>query len=459
MNEVEKMSLKKLSEAIGAKCRGDSEVSGVCIDTRKLKKGDLFVAIKGERVDGHDLIEQAFSLGASGAVSTHDIEGYDNIIIVEDTVKALMGLAKYYRSLFSVFTVGVTGSVGKTSTKEMIYTILNKAQKTLKTEGNFNNEIGLPLTVFELDSSYKNAVFEMGMSDFGEIKALAKICNPTIGVITNIGVSHIENLGSRENILKAKLEMVDEMPHDAPLVLNADDDMLCDVGGKIEHPIIYYGIENTADVTARDISQRGIETQFTISFYGKEIRASIPTIGRHNVYNALAAFCVGVIAQMKPEDIVSAMQHYHNYGMRQNISILNGITIIADCYNASPNSMEAAIDVITNIECEGKRMCVFGDMLELGDISEEAHLEVGRQVARTRVDMLICYGEGGKIIKRGAVMVGMKNVIHFQTKKEIALYLAENLQSGDAVVFKASRGVALENIIDDLRECLGISDS
>lgn len=449
---MEKLLLKRLASAIGASCEGDAEVTGVCIDTRKLKKGDLFVAIKGERVDGHDLIEQAFSLGASGAVSTKMVEGHSEIILVDDTVKALMALAKYYRSLFNVFTVGITGSVGKTSTKEMVYTIFNKDSKTLKTLGNSNNEIGLPLTMFELNSSYKNAVIEMGMSDFGEIAELSKICRPTVGIITNIGVSHIENLGSRENIMKAKLEIASEMAPDAPLILNADDDMLQTLEGTIEQPIIYYGINNNADIMASDIVQKGVETQFNISFYGKTIKASIPTIGRHNVYNALAGFCAGIVAQMKAEDIVSAMELYQNSGLRQNITNENGVIIIADCYNASPNSMEAAIDVVTNVECEGNRICVFGDMLELGEFSEEAHLEVGRSVARTRVDILLCYGEAGKNIKRGAVMVGMKNVFHFPSKEELAEYLIKNITSGDAIVFKASRGMKLEDVIEALRK-------
>lgn len=448
---MEQLSLKTLADAISAPCEGDAMVTGVCIDTRELKKGDLFIAIRGERVDGHDLIDQAFEKGAAGAVSARPIANHPEVILVDDTIKALMALAKYYRSLFSVFTVGVTGSVGKTSTKEMIYSILRHEQKTLKTKGNSNNEIGLPLTVFELDSSYKSAVFEMGMSDFGEISSLAKICRPSVGVITNIGVSHIETLGSRENILKAKLELADEMPHDAPLILNADDNLLRTVSAISEHPVVYYGIDSIGDVTASDICQNGNETSFTISFYGKSMKAVIPTIGRHNVYNALAGFCVGWVSGMRPENIIPAMGLYQNEGLRQNVTVENGVTIIADCYNASPNSMAAALDVINSIDCKGKRICVFGDMLELGELSEEEHLEVGREVARSRVSSLLCFGDEARTIKRGAMMVGMKNVLHFTEKQALADQLYDQLKEGDAVIFKASRGMKLEGVIELLR--------
>lgn len=457
---MEMLSLKRLADAIGADCPNPVVaekifIDNVCTDTRKLQPGCLFIAIKGERFDGHDFIPQAIEGGAAGIISSVNIEGRNDVILVEDTRKALLKLAKFYKSLFNVFTVGVTGSVGKTSTKEMIYAILSFQEKTLKTQGNFNNEIGLPMTCFELDSSYKNAVFEMGMSDFGEIDALSDVCRPTVGVITNIGVSHIEILGSRENILKAKLEITNHMPHDAPLILNADDDMLKNVNISCENPVITYGIEEAADVTASDLVTEDNETHFVIHFYGKTINAVIPTIGKHNVYNALAGFCVGLVADKKPETIVKAMQLYQNAGLRQHTTVENGVTVIADCYNASPVSMSAALDVITNIQCTGKRVCVFGDMLELGSFAEEAHLEVGRSVARTRVDALLCYGEAARDIKRGAVMVGMKNVHHFEDKEQMAKCLFELLKPGDVVIFKASRGIKLEDAIKSLRELWG----
>ncbi len=449
---MEKLSLKNLAGAINASCDCEAVINGVCIDTRKIEKGCLFIAIKGDNFDGHDFIEKAFELGVAGVVSARPVPNHDEVILVDDTRKALLDLAAYYRSLFNIFTVGVTGSVGKTSTKEMIYSILSEKGETLKTEGNFNNEIGMPLTMFRLDQSFKNAVLEMGMSSFGEISELTKVCKPNVGVITNIGVSHIEILGSRENIRKAKLEITDGMTYDAPLVLNADDDMLRTISGEYEQPVVYYGIDFPADIMASDIEQIGNSTAFLINYYGKSIKASIPTIGKHNVYNALAGFCVGLIAQMKPEDIVRGMKFYQNAGLRQNTSIVNGITLVADCYNASPDSMLAALDVITNIECTGRRICVLGDMLELGEFSCDAHIEIGKAVGRTLVDILICYGEEAKDIKRGAMMVGMKNVLHFDEKQDISDYLIHNAQQGDAIIFKASRGMKLEEVITQLNE-------
>lgn len=449
------LTLEAIRKAVGGTSQYDCEVKSVCIDTRKLIDGCIYVAIKGENFDGHDFIEMALQNGAVAAIADRPFPRHPNVIVVKDTKKALCDLAGFYRRLFSPFVVGVTGSVGKTSTKEMIATILSADGKTLKTVGNFNNEIGLPLTMFNMSEDVKNAVLEMGMSDFGEISRLSKISLPNASVITNIGVSHIETLKTRDNILKAKLEILDGMQNDSPLILNFDDDMLVKVPLMYDQPIISYGIENTtADVVATDVRQIDSSTVFMINHYGKSIKATIPTIGRHNVMNALAGFCVGLVAGIAPEQIVSAIKWYKNASMRQNTVEINGITLIEDCYNASPASMRAALDVITAMDCKGKRVCVFGDMLELGDISNEAHIEIGKDVGRSRVDMLLCYGEQGKLIKKGAIIVGMKNVQHFTDATTLAQYLHQTLAPDDAVIFKASRGVKLETVIEQLKAIL-----
>lgn len=450
---MEKMSIQKLAKEIGGICNftEDIFVENVCIDNRKVTNDCIFIAIKGENFDGHSFIKTAVEAGAVAVISSQEIEGVDNLVLVKDTKKALLDLAEYYRKLFPVFTVGVTGSVGKTSTKEMVYTVLKKASLTHKSEGNFNNEIGLPLAVLDLNSNHKSAVFEMGMSDIGEIEVLSKVTRPSVGVITNIGTAHIENLKSRENILKAKLEILKGMRYDAPLVLNADNDLLKNVIADCENPLIYFGIENEvdSDVIATDIIQKENDTTFTIKFYGKSIEATIPVIGKHNIYNALAGFCVGLIAQMQPIDIVNAMKNYQNTGLRQEISEHNGVKIIADCYNASPESMEAVINMLKDMPTTGKKYCVLGDMLELGDYSEEAHEEVGREVGRKLFDGLFCYGEESKAIKRGALLVGMKELIyHSNEKQEIAEELKSVLKPGDTIIFKASRGMKLEEIIN-----------
>jgi UDP-N-acetylmuramoyl-tripeptide--D-alanyl-D-alanine ligase len=449
---MERLSLQAIKNAVNGIGEYNCDIESICIDTRKLEPNCLYIAIKGENFDGHDFIEQALQSGANAALSEKPIAGEPRVIVVENTKQALLDLARYYKSLFRVFTVGVTGSVGKTSTKEMIYTILNAKGKTLKTQGNFNNEIGMPMTLFTLEKSYENAVLEMGMSNFGEISALTKVCTPNVGVITNIGVSHIEILKTQENILKAKLEITDGMEHDAPLVLNADDPLLHMVVTMVDRPIIYYGIDNPADISASDIVQGETSTSFTIHYYGKSIKAEIPTLGTHNVRNALAGFCVGLLADIPPEQIVASMKWYKNADMRQNVSIVKGVTVIADCYNASPDSMNAAIEVISATKCSGKRYCVLGDMLELGDISEQAHIDVGKAVARSIVDVLLCYGEQAKEIKRGAIMIGMKNVIHFEEKQKLVDYILANVKPGDAIIYKASRGMKLEEVMHVVNE-------
>ena len=453
---MESISLQKLAKAAGAVCDDDVIIRDICTDTRKIERGSLFVALRGERFDGHEFIEQAYEKGAAGVVTQVSVSGHPGIVLVKDTVQALLDIAGYYRRLFCLFVAGVTGSVGKTSTKEMIYAILSAKGKTLKTEGNLNNQIGMPLTLLGLDSSYDNAVIEMGMSGFGEIASMSKACCPSVGIITNIGVSHMETLGSRENIRKAKLEIMEGMPSEAPLVLNGDDILLRAVNDFVDRPVIFYGLSHkNTDISASDIAAQNGGTAFIIHYYGQEIPAWIPTIGQHNVYNALAGFCAGIVADMQPEEIVSAMRAYRNAGLRQNITQKNGVTIISDCYNASPDSMRAAIDVLRSVECSGKRICVLGDMLELGAVSEESHIEVGKMVGRSNADLLLCFGACAKDIKRGAIMVGMKHAYHFDDKKELADYLLRNLQEGDAVIFKASRGIQMEEVIRMMEEGIG----
>lgn len=450
---MEKMTLSQIAGAVGSSCDTDAQIDTICIDTRKITPGCLFVAIRGENFDGHDFIEQAYERGAVGVITSRAVAGHSGVILVSDTRKALLDLARYYRGLFSVFTVGVTGSVGKTSTKEMIYAILSEDGETLKTEGNLNNEIGMPLTVFNLSHTHKSAVFEMGMSNFGEISALTHVCCPNVGVITNIGVSHMETLGSQENILKAKMEITDSMAPDAPLILNMDDPLLKNVNQMTQQPTMYYGIEDQqAEVTASNIRTVNGTTQFTIRYYGQSIDAMVPAVGKHNVYNALAGFCVGLVANMKPEDIVRGIRRYQNAAMRQNITKEHGVTVITDCYNASPASMHAAMDVLLNTACEGKRWCVFGDMLELGECSEQAHLEIGKDVGRSWIDGFVCVGERARDMKRGAAMVGMKQAYYFEQNEQAAVFLAKHLAPGDVVIFKASRGMHLEQVIDRVRE-------
>lgn len=460
---MEKMSFQALLDATKGRqgCKSDvfdpadSFITGVKTDSRKVEPGDLFVAIKGEHFDGNDFIAQVLDKGAAAVFAT---KAYcdPRVIVVEDSVKALMDAAKAYRKRYYAFTVGVTGSVGKTSTKEMIYAVLSSRHKTLKTQGNHNNEIGLPLTLFELDDSFRYAVIEMGMSGFNEITELSKVARPNVGVITNIGISHIEVLGSRENILKAKLEIVNGMSSDAPLVLNVDDDMLREAADSLDRPVMTYGIDTPAEITASSIKANGYSTEFDINAYGQSYHAVIPTIGKHNVYNALAAFVVGLTVDIPPQGIIKGLASYQNATMRQEIRTVGPCRFIVDCYNASPDSMRAAMNVLSEFDDKGmgRRVAVLGDMLELGAISEEQHFEIGRYAARSKIDVLVCVGDMARHIKRGAVATGMRNVSMFEDKAEAAAYLEKILLPHDTVLFKASRGVALEQVIDPLTKAM-----
>ncbi len=452
---MQKLTLKEIADAVNGTLDekwNELEIEAISSDTRQIEPGCLFVAFQGENFDGHHFIKQAFSLGAKAALSNRTVEKDDDmpqkpVVYVEDTLLAFGALAAYYKQKFSVYTVGVTGSVGKTSTKEMIYAVMSQKYKVLKTEGNFNNQIGMPRTLFSLDNSYSGAVLEMGMCELGEISYLSNIARPDLGVITNIGVSHLENLGTRENILKAKLEILDGMPPEGKLILNGDNDMLLTQKERLGKRALWYGIEEPGDVTAEEIRQEGDDTLFTVCYQGNRYPAQIPAIGVHNVYNALAAFLVGIEIGLTPEEIVAGYQSYQNAGMRQRVTVKRGVKVIEDCYNASPDSMESAINVISTIPCEGRRIAVFGDMLELGEQSRRMHFQVGERAAGSKIDELVCFGPEAEEIVKGAANLGLP-AKHFPEKEALSNYLQAALKPGDAVIFKASRGMRLEEVIE-----------
>lgn len=429
-------------------------VSSICTDTRKITKGCVFIALKGANFDGHNFAQKAMELGAVAVITQKPIDGV-KCIIVDSTQKALLDIAGYYRQRFSPVLVGVTGSVGKTTTKEMIALVIGSKFKTLKTSGNLNNEIGLPLTLLQLDSTYEAAVIEMGMSHFGEISRLSMASKPTCGVITNIGFSHIENLLSQDGILKAKLEILDGMTSEAPLILNGDDKLLQKVGKELNRNLIYYGIENKqVEVFGSDIKVKDGVTYFNINYFGKSISASINCIGIHNVMNALAAFCVGTTLKIEPEQMIKAISEFAPDSMRQSIKKMGNQIVITDCYNASPDSMKASLSVLSEIEPEksGRRIAVLGDMLELGEMSQNLHKKVGEYVKSSKTDCVICYGEYAKFISE---VSGLKESYYFQDKNKTAEFLKNYLKDDDVVLFKASRGMKFEEFISELYNNIG----
>lgn len=445
---MEALKVSGIAKACGGEFNIDVEITSVAIDTRKIEKGCLFICIKGERFDAHQFIDEAFEKGASAVMISEDIKLDKPYIKVDDTAKQLLNLAGYYRSRFNIPIIALTGSVGKTTTKEFTHLVVNSKYKAIKTLGNLNNEIGLPQMLFMIDSSTEAAVIEMGMNHFGEIHRLSTATQPTMGIITNIGISHIENLGSREGILKAKLEILDGLKKGSPLLLNGDNDLLSTVKND-EYKIYFYAIDGDADFKAADIKENLNSTSFTVRYFGKEQKIIIPAIGKHNVYNALAAFAVGILLEIDAETAADALKNYEPSGMRQKVVEINGITSIEDCYNASPDSMKAGITTLANIKA-CKKIAVLSDMLELGDYSGQAHYDVGKMAADNKIDYLLCVGSDAKYIVDGAKDNGFLNAYLFDSKQSLTDKLFEIAEKGDAVLFKASRGMKLEEVISKI---------
>ncbi len=451
---MDKMLLSAAAAAMGSTAPYETEITDVTIDSRSVTEGCLFIAIKGDNFDGHSFVPAALAAGAAAAVCSSPVEGAEGrCIMVDDTRAAFLALAAYNRSLYDIPTVGLTGSVGKTTTKDMVAAVLGVKYKTLKTEGNLNNDIGLPRMCMRLDSSYEAAVLEMGMNNFGEISTLTKVARPDIGLITNIGVSHIERLGSRDGILSAKLEILDGMEADAPLLLNGDDDKLREAMEQLDRRILTYGIDAPdCDCRASDIEQSEDGIVFTLTYMGESFRVELPVIGRHNVYNACAAFLCGMLTGVSPEQALEGLRSYDPDSRRQKIVRRAGVTFIEDCYNASPDSISASLSVLCSLPCEGRRFAALGDMLELGDYARKAHHDCGVKAAESGIDVLLGYGPCSCFYLEGAGD-GVESY-HFSEKEPMAQKLASMLREGDAVLFKASRGMKLEDVYNRVYELL-----
>lgn len=442
---------KEIAEVTGGELiGGDVAVGGVSTDTRTIEKGALFVAVKGERFDGNDYIEQAAQNGAAAAISDRAAGSVSTdipVIYVKDSREAQLKLARYHRDKQFVKLCGVTGSVGKTSTKDMIYAVLAAGFTTLKTEGNFNNDIGLPRTLFRLDENYGAAVIEMGMSDLGEISVLSKAARPQCAVITNIGWCHIENLKTRENILKAKLEILDGMDGGSPLIVCGDDEYL----GKLtaeqtgSHRLVKYGLNAGNDVFASNIRHVECGEEFTLHYNGIEYGAKVPAVGEHHILNALAAFAVGIEFGMSADVIVPAFMNYESSGMRQRIEKRGDITVILDCYNASPTSMKSALSVLSTMS--GRKLAVLGDMLELGEQSQRLH--AGLSEYSDMADEFYLYGHEMAALRDELSKKGVA-VTHSEDKETLASALLKNIKSGDVILFKGSRGMKMEEIAEKI---------
>ena len=449
---MKELTLKQIADWCGGKVSARFEhlrVSRMQSDSRKVRSGDLFVALKGAKADGHDFAETAINHGAVAALVSRPISEKLPSIEVEDTLRAYGEIAAGYRKLTGVKVVGITGSVVKTTTKEMTASILEAVYHTAKTEGNHNNNLGLPMTIMDMPENTEVAVLEMGMNHSGEMEYLSSIARPDLAIITNIGTMHIEHLGTREGILQAKLEIMRGMPDDGAGVFNGDEPLLWNIRAIGKHKKYYYGIENHAcDVTATDIVELDDGVRFVVHGFGQQFELFVPMLGRHAVYNALAATTVGLLLGVKPEQIQARFSSFHNTGMRQKIYVKNGVTIIEDCYNAGPESTEAALDVLAGIKTDGRRIAVLGDMLELGNRSAAEHYRIGR-LAVGKADLLLTYGEHSVRTLTGAITGGMnpKNTDHFDTHEDMAHMLKMRVSEGDVVLFKGSRGMRMEKVL------------
>lgn len=432
----------------------DTVITGISTDSRKIGAGDIFIPLIGENFDGHDYIAAAFEKGAAAALSQKPVQDFPGrtVIYVESTLKALQALAAWYRGRFDIPFTGITGSVGKTSTKEMVACVLGKRYNVLKNEGNLNNEIGVPLTVFRLEESHEAAVVEMGMSGFGEISALTAIVRPKVGIITNIGISHIEKLGSRQNILKAKLEILEGLQPGGLLVLNGDDSLLNGVKDLLKVRTVSYGLNDGADYQAVNVCSRGINgIDFDIRIKSGEYTVHVPAPGIHNVYNALAAIAAGLELSVPMQDIIGGIAEFRTGRMRMDIISANGLTVINDAYNASPQSVRAALGVLDELECS-RRVAVLGDMLELGEWSEQAHIQTGADAAACKLNYIVTVGPNAANIAKGAVEAGFSpsRTASFSTNDEALEFLNTVLEPGDAVLVKGSRGMKMEEIVREL---------
>ena len=425
-------------------------INAVVTDSRKVAPGCVFVCFPGERVDGHDFAAGAYKNGAAYIIANHPVEGVpqDRTVVVPSSHIAMVRMASNYRMLFSPKMIGVTGSVGKTTTKEFCYAVLSAFGRTLKTEGNQNNEIGLPNTLFRLEPDTQYAVVEMGMSNLGEIERLARCARPNAGIITMVGVSHLESLGTRENILKAKMEICAGLPDGAPLALNADNDLLSTAQIPQRLRPVWFGIDaENADVRAMNIAPAGTGTSFTLvdQAFGR-FEVTIPTAGRHTVYDALAAYAAATRLGLDAARAAAALADYRTTGMRQNIVEKQGVTVIEDCYNASPDSMKAALSVLHDLPVQGRRIALLGDMLELGDATETGHRQTGEWAAEAGVDLLIAYGPLSTAMAEAAKAKEV-SVIHCQTAQEVVQCLQQNVHPGDALLAKASHAMGLEDVL------------
>ncbi len=452
-----KLSLKHICDFLEIKNgnKYNQEVQGISIDSRTLKSGELFVAIRGDTYDGHLFIEESVNKGAVAVVAdkkhtvSDDIKKKAVFLEVSDTLSALQQIAVKYRTLFDMPVIAVTGSNGKTTTKEMIAEILSVKYKTAKSQGNYNNHIGVPLSILQWDKSSEAAVMELGTNHFGEIEKLCSILKPTHGVITNIGKAHLEFFGSLEGVTKAKKELIEFLRPDGHAYLNGDDPYLYPLRNICEKTVLF-GFSNRCEVRGQN-SRIDSEGYPSMSFEDNTLKLLIP--GMHNLSNALASIAVARSMKIKENNIFKVLRNYQPIEKRMNIIYIGGIKVINDSYNANPSSVLESLKTLKIMAGRnGRSIAVIGDMMELGTHSKAEHRNIGEKALKIGIDALFCYGKMGEYIYEGALHLGMKNIYYYYKKPRLLEDLENFLKKDDVVLVKGSRVMKMEEIIEGLKK-------
>jgi UDP-N-acetylmuramoyl-tripeptide--D-alanyl-D-alanine ligase len=448
-----KLPLSKIADFISASgdCPHEELALGYSIDSRTVGPGELFFAVKGERLDGHDFVGAALDRGAVAAVVGKDqlrrFPGNIKLLPVDDTLIALQTLATAVRKLWGKLLIGVTGSAGKTTTKEAIAQVLASKFRVLKSEGNFNNHFGLPLMLLKLEPEHDLAVIEMGMSHAGEIRALAKIAHPDTGVVTNVAPVHLEFFDSLAGIARAKYELIESLPSAGTAVLNADDEYVSQFGRDFRGRVIKYGTTAAADVSAQNLQSKGADgSEFDVVVAGTREHAHLPLVGEHNVLNALAAVAVSIACGIKASDAIAALATLKPAEQRGQVLQLGNITVINDCYNSNPKALKAMVDALCAMKA-ARRIVVAGEMLELGPAGEALHRESGSHMGEKKIDVLIGVRGLAHALVDGAQQAGTRAEF-VATPEEAGEWLARETRAGDVVLMKASRGVKLERALE-----------
>jgi len=456
-----KLPLARIEEFLGAtgECELKEVAQGYSIDSRTVQPGDLFFAVKGERLDGHDFVHQALERGAVSAVVRKDQLARFSVktclLAVDDTLVALQTLATAMRRLWGKPVVGITGSVGKTTTKEAIAHVLSSHYKVLKSEGNLNNHFGLPLMLLKLQPEHEIAVIEMGMSHAGEIAALAKIAQPETGVVTVVAPVHLEFFDSIAGIARAKYELIESLPASGTAVLNADDQYVSQFGRDFKGKVVLYGTRVPADVRGENIKSGGSEgSEFDVVVEGRREHAVLPLVGVHNISNALAAVAVSLDRGIKLSDAVATLATLKPADKRGQVVQVGNIRVINDCYNSNPKALEAMVEALAAMPAK-RRIVVAGEMLELGPAGESMHKSAGQHIAEKKLDMLLGVRGLAQSLVDGAKAKGMRAEF-VATAEEAGEWLAREARDGDVVLLKASRGVKLEKALEKWQEIRGL---